>query len=110
MTPSGARWSGESEVPELVGLTVREARNLGHKAGFVVTAADVDGPPLGELTWPGIWVVTAQAPSPGTRLRRWENVVIEFEKLSGDGEGGVREPRRPLPDPGMFGMERDPTE
>ncbi|MEV7009934.1 PASTA domain-containing protein [Streptosporangium sp. NPDC051022] len=84
MTQAGARRSGESEVPDLVGLTVHVARQTGHDAGLVVTSRDVDGPPLSVLTWPGTWVVTAQHPPPGTRLPRWENVMIDFEKLSGD--------------------------
>jgi hypothetical protein len=46
-------------VPSLVGLTVPNARRAGHDGGVVVTSADIDGPPLGELTWPGIWIVIA---------------------------------------------------
>lgn len=70
-------------MPDLVGMVVREARTVGHRAGVVVTSADMDGPPLGALTWPGTWVVTAQRPAPGTRLARWDTVVIEFEEVSG---------------------------
>ena len=50
-------------VPDLVGLTVAEARRIGHDAGVVVTASDPDGVPLGQLTWPGVWTVTAQRQS-----------------------------------------------
>ena len=75
-------------VPLLVGLTVREARRVGHDSGVVVTSADVDGPPLGALTWPGIWIVTAQRPAAGSDVERWAAVVIEFEKRAGgDGAG-----------------------
>lgn len=110
MTQPGAKWRGECEVPDLVGLTVPVARNVGHDAGFVVTAVDANGPPLGTLTWPGTWIVTAQHPRPGTRLPRWDRVVIDFEKLPGDETAGVREPLRPLPDPGVLSLERDPSE
>jgi hypothetical protein len=72
-------------VPLLVGLTVREARRVGHDGGVVVTSADADGPPLGALTWPGIWIVTAQRPIAGSHVERWSAVVIEFEKRPGDG-------------------------
>lgn len=72
------------EVPNLIGLTVRAARKVGHDAGLVVTSTDVDGPPLGALTWPGTWVVTAQHPATGQRLRRRDILMIEFEKVSDD--------------------------
>ena len=80
--------AGQVEVPQLVGMVVADARRAGHHAGLVVVSADVDGPPLGPLTWPGTWIVTAQRPAPGTLLSRWDNLVIEFEELrGGDGAG-----------------------
>ena len=72
-------------VPRLVGLTVPEARKRGHKAGVVVTSRDVDGPPLGALTWPGTWVVTGQEPLPGDRVRRGAVVMIDFEERPDEG-------------------------
>jgi PASTA domain-containing protein len=74
-------------VPSLVGMTVREARRLGHGSGVVVTSADIDGPPLGALTWPGTWIVTAQRPVAGSHVERWSAVVIEFEE--GPSGGGA---------------------
>jgi PASTA domain len=98
MERSGPGEANRIEVPLLVGIVVADARQAGHRAGLVVVSPDVDGPPLGGLTWPGIWIVTAQRPAPGTWLPRWDNVVIEFEEVRG-GEGtGDREPRMPLPD------------
>jgi hypothetical protein len=91
--------AGQVEVPQLVGMIVADARQAGHEAGLVVISADPDGPPLGGLTWPGIWIVTAQHPVPGTWSPRWDNVVIEFEELRGGEGAGDREPRIPLPDP-----------
>ena len=70
-----------TQVPHLVGVTVPEARKRGHDAGVVVTSRDVDGPPLGALTWPGTWVVTGQAPSAGERVRRGSVVMIDFERV-----------------------------
>ncbi len=89
----GEKYPGAAQVtvPLLVGMTVPEARNAGHGSGVVVTSADVDGPPLGELTWPGIWMVTAQRPAAGSHVERWSAVVIEFEERpggSGSGSGG----------------------
>jgi len=84
--PRDARARSLTHVPDLVGMVVREARSVGHRAGIVVTSADLDGPPLGALTWPGTWVVTAQRPAAGTRAARWDVVVIEFEEIP-DGAG-----------------------
>jgi hypothetical protein len=89
MDRGGSGEESRVEVPQLVGMVVADARQAGHRAGLVVVSADVDGPPLGALTWPGIWIVTAQRPAPGTWLRRWDNVVIEFEERRGD-EGPSR--------------------
>ena len=95
-------------VPVLSGMTVADARRKGHDAGLVVVSADPDGPPLGGLTWPGVWIVTGQHPAPGTWLDRWDNVVIEFEELRG-GEGvGDCEPRVPHRDPGGLRTEAEP--
>ena len=95
-------------VPDLVGMTVPEARRKGHEAGLVVVSADPDGPPLGGLTWPGTWIVTAQHPAPGARLSQWDNLVIEFEERRGGEGAGDREPRIPLPDPGALAAELPP--
>jgi len=89
---------GRVVVPDLVGLPVHEARDVGHQAAVVVVAADVDGPPLGELTWPGLWIVTAQDPGPGSPVRKWDNVRITFRRADGN-EADDREPRLPPPSP-----------
>jgi hypothetical protein len=89
MDRSGRGEPDQVEVPLLVGMIVAEARQAGHRAGLVVVSADVDGPPLGALTWPGTWMVTAQRPAPGAWLARWDNVVIEFEELPGGGDAGA---------------------
>jgi hypothetical protein len=105
MERGGEPEPGKVEVPMLVGLSVRDARNTGHQAGVVIVSADVDGPPLGALTWPGVWIVTTQRPVPGTRVPRWENVVIEFEELRGGEHAGDREPRIPPTGPGALTAE-----
>jgi PASTA domain-containing protein len=102
--------AGQVEVPQLVGMIAADARQAGHRAGLVVVTADVDGPPLGGLTWPGIWTVTAQRPAPGAWLPRWDNVVIEFGELRGGEGAGDREPRIPLPDPGALAAEVEPPD
>ena len=92
-------------VPDLRGLLVDAAEGVGHDAGVIVTSSDTDGPSLGALTWPGRWVVTSQSPEAGKRVRRWDTVVVQFEGDSG-GNAGVREPRRPPPDPRAMAAER----
>lgn len=84
-------------VPSLVGMTVPDARRVGHDSGVVVTSANVDGPPLGALTWPGTWMVTAQRPGAGSHVERWSRVIIEFSEVSGDddADAGDREPEEP---------------
>ncbi len=72
-------------VPSLVGMTVRAARSMGHDSGVVVASADLDGPPLGALTWPGTWIVTDQRPAAGSRVERWSVVIIEFKERPGGG-------------------------
>ncbi|GAB2970508.1 PASTA domain-containing protein [Saccharothrix stipae] len=97
-----------TSVPHLVGLTVPEARDRGHRAGVVVTSRDVDGPGLGARTWPGTWIVTAQEPPAGARVRRGAPVVIDFEEYPDAGGAGDREPRRPLPK--LDELRADPAE
>jgi hypothetical protein len=82
-------------VPDLVGLTVEEARDVATAAGVVPASADPDGPPLAALTWPGRFVVTGQQPPPGALLLRWDSVVVEVRP--DDVPAGVREPRVPPP-------------
>ncbi|MGW6707354.1 PASTA domain-containing protein [Streptomyces sp. NPDC054956] len=90
----GPSTADEVTVPDVVGLAVTEARKVAWDAGVVISAADPDGPPLGALTWPGVWVVTAQHPAPGSRMRRRGSLAIEFEEVPG-GEPGP--PRPPSP-------------
>ena len=85
-------------MPDLVGLPVPLAREVGHEAALVVVAADVDGPALGALTWPGLWLVTSQEPAAGTRVATWEYVRVTFRRADGD-EAGDPVPRLPSPAP-----------
>ncbi|MEU8466289.1 PASTA domain-containing protein [Streptomyces sp. NPDC029003] len=77
----GPSTADEVAVPDVVGLIVTEARKVAWEAGVVIAASDPDGPPVGALTWPGVWVVTAQSPAPGSRMRRLGSLVIEFREV-----------------------------
>ena len=85
-------------VPHVVGLPLERARRIAENAGVVLAQPDADGPPLAALTWPDDYDVVGQRPEAGTVLHRWDSVVVDVVP-AGDGTAGVREPRRPLPDP-----------
>lgn len=94
--PANSRSADEVTVPDVVGMTVDAGRRLATEAGVALAPPDADGPPLGALTWPGIWTITQQHPAPGSTVFRWDSVVVHFTP-GGDGPAGVREPRRPGP-------------
>ena len=85
--------SDEVVTPDVVGMVADEARRVAQAAGVVLAQPGLDGPPLSGPTWRLPVTVTAQDPSPGTVLRRWESAMAWWSSE----EGGVREPRRPLP-------------
>ena len=90
------RSSDEVVVPAVVGLTVRDAIEYANWAEVGIGRGP-DGPPLESLVYPcDEFVVTSQTPPPGTRLHRYETVIVEWAPIGGDA-AGVREPRRPLP-------------
>ena len=70
-------------VPDVMGLPMEEARKVASAAGVVLTQPDADGPPLAALTWPGDFLVTGQTPGVGTRLWRWDSVVVSWRAMNG---------------------------
>jgi hypothetical protein len=96
----------EVDVPDLVGMVVADAVEVGRERGVVVTSSSLDGPPLAELTWPGVWLVESQVPSAGSAVTRGSVVQITFVRGGGDAAGD-REPRLPSPDPGHLVAEAD---
>lgn len=83
------------QVPDVVGLSWDEAEARLRTVGLVAVGADGSDPRLTAADWSG--VVTDQSPeagarvsAPGTPVRLW---------LERGGGSGVREPRRPGPDP-----------
>jgi hypothetical protein len=96
-------------VPDVVGMTVDAGRQVAHEAGLVLAQPDPDGPPLAALTIPGLFLITEQDPAPGSRLYRRDSVRVRF-RADVDGLAGVREPRRPLPDPDALSAETEPED
>jgi transposase-like protein len=80
-------------VPNVVGLDWLEARDVLNGNGLVAINAQPDTP--AESGSPG-WVVTDQSPESGARVPAGSVVRLW---LRGDGDAGVREPRRPRPTP-----------
>lgn len=97
------------EVPDVVGFTVAEALGVLTSTGLVAASATL-GIELRE-TDPNLppAVVVRQYPDSGTRLPAAATVRLWLER--GDGEAGVREPRRPTTPPQAERARRDePTE
>lgn len=83
-------------VPDVVGLGVDDARAVLKGAHLEAMSPDPDGPPLAALGWPDGAVVD-QDPDPGTFLPAGSWVTLWVER--GPGSAGMREPRRPRPEP-----------
>jgi beta-lactam-binding protein with PASTA domain len=84
-------------VPALVGLEVSDAHELAFEARVVVVAADPDEP------LPAAGIVTAQAPTAGTRVDPAAAVAVAVDAQGGGGGGGGRRLKTPPPGP------RDPS-
>jgi hypothetical protein len=103
-------------VPMVIGMTVAAGQRAAADAKVVLAPTNADGPPLGALLWPheAEYVIASQSPVAGTRVRRYDSVVITYVRTNAGGPGaaGVREPRRPKPAPGSTGAARplDDTE
>jgi hypothetical protein len=79
-------------VPAFVGMQALNAWLLGHDSGLLLQGPDPDGP---EPVLHG--VVIGQRPVAGARVRRWDPVTVWIRPP--EPGCGVREPRRPAPDP-----------
>jgi PASTA domain-containing protein len=103
----GRRKRSSVRVPDVIGMTLDEARKVLGGKDLVAMAADPDGPSLGMANLP-YTVVTDQSPESGARVPPGSPVRLWFDH-GGGGGGGVREPRRPAPDPKTAQQMRDET-
>jgi hypothetical protein len=87
-------------VPNVVGRSWYDAREVLHKAGLIATGPDPDAPPL---DMSGL-VVTDQSPESGAKVPRGAAITLWVERGGGS---GVREPRRPNPPPRTGRAMRD---
>ena len=90
----------EVRVPRLVGLMAMDAREAAKSRGLSLIAPDRPDFSLVVFDY-----VVRQYPQPGTPVPRDSTVAIWFDFGEGEGGGGVREPRGPLPPPG--GLRRE---
>ena len=82
-------------VPNVVGMSVDEARNVLSAAGFIAAAHIPGTAPTPDL--PSDGTVVDQVPEAGARRRPGSTITLWIER--GGGSAGVREPRRPRPSP-----------
>lgn len=81
-------------VPDVIGMSWDDAGAVLLRSGLVAAATDPDGPPAA-LGWPDA-VVTDQSPESGAMVPPGSSVTLWVDRGGGS---GVREPRRPKPDP-----------
>jgi hypothetical protein len=82
-------------VPNVVGKSWEDARQLLLERRLIAVGPDPDGPPLAALGWPN-GVVTDQSPESGAKVPIGSSVTLWLDRGGGS---GVREPRRPKPSP-----------
>ena len=104
-TGRARRRRGTVAVPDVVGLASADALAILTGAGLEAVSATPDIGLLGGLEDLRPTVVVRQYPDPGTRIATASTVRLWLER--GDGEAGVREPRRPSPPPRAARGERD---
>lgn len=83
-------------VPSVVGMTWADAHGALREEGLVAVGWDANGLPLDDAAPSG--VVTDQSPESGAKVPRGSSVRLWLYYGDG-GSAGVREPRRPKPDP-----------
>jgi PASTA domain len=83
-------------VPNVVGLSCRDAQAALSDKGLGAVGLDPDGVPLSPLDWPEE-LVRDQTPESGAKVPAGSSVSLWIRP--GGGLAGVREPRRPKPGP-----------
>jgi hypothetical protein len=99
----GQRRRSSATVPNVIGMSWDGARQTLLEIGLVGVGPDPDGPPLGALGWPD-GVVTDQSPESGAKVPPGSQVRLWVERGGGS---GVRESRRPKPEPRIGRAMRD---
>lgn len=95
---------GHDLVPDLVGMTVEDARDKARSSGFSLATGDPDSTPISFYASRGGWRIVSQAPAAGALAPLHSAIVVEVEE-GGGGESGDREPRVPHPPGGLAHAE-----
>jgi hypothetical protein len=96
-------------VPNVIGMSWDGARQALFERGLVAAGPNPDGPPLAALGWPD-GIVVDQSPESGAKVPPGASVRLWLEG-EGGGSAGVREPRRPSPQPkSAREMRHEPTD
>ena len=91
------RFADPVVVPDVVGMIFGIGRDVASEAGVTLANPDPDGPPIGALAWPGIFVITRQDPEPDTTLNRWDSVRVWVR--ADETSSSVERPTTPPPPP-----------
>ncbi|MBV6760564.1 hypothetical protein KV605_29430 [Rhodococcus opacus] len=78
-------------------MSPSKAKRAADHAGLWLRGPEADAGPLGKSDL-HTGVITAQAPTSGSLVDPGSALAVWIDR-SDDGGGGMREPRRPLPDP-----------
>ena len=84
-------------VPNVLGMSWDGARQALVEHQLVAVGPDPDGPPLWAYGWPD-GIVVDQSPESGAKVPPGSAIRLWIER-DGGGSAGVREPRRPSPEP-----------
>ncbi|TQC42493.1 PASTA domain-containing protein [Rhodococcus sp. WS4] len=84
-------------VPNVIGMSPLQAKREANHAGLWLRGPEADAGPIGESEL-STGVITAQAPEAGSLVHPVSALAVWIAR-DDDGGGGMREPRRPLPDP-----------
>ena len=84
-------------VPNVIGMSPAEAKRAADHAELQLRGPEADAAPIVESDMP-TGVITDQAPESGSLVGPGSTLAVWIDR-NDDGRGGMREPRRPLPDP-----------
>ncbi len=107
--PGKLRRRSTVSVPNVIGMSWGRAREVLFECRLVAVGPDPDGPALEASGWPD-GVVVDQSPESGAKVAPASAVRLWLES-EGGGSAGVREPRRPTPQPkSAREMRYEPTD
>lgn len=77
---------GPIYVPDVAGMLFHVGRDRAAELGLVLANPDPDGPPIGSLAWPGMFVITTQDPAPGTPAHQGDSIRVTVVRDDGTRE------------------------